>query len=220
MKRTFQSLKALNSVSRPILLDHIGGLVGIGALALGIVSGIAHGIGERERFDARAWHKRPKERDPDSMGGRALYIPAPSFDRSFLRKDIDLIASAAGGRRIISCGDPRCCSHGLNSALKNPKSHIAYQRLTSVRKLAQVPDRHRANHFLDNEMRSAERKARDLSKLKTGDENLNVRLAKGRKRIDSLARTFETLVPTNDDEFPLPVIRRTEHTNVDSMRTI
>lgn len=51
----------------------------------------------------------------------------------------------------------------------------------------------RVGHFLDVEMRNAERKAGDLSRLNTGDDKLNKALAEGRKRIDSMARMYETL---------------------------
>lgn len=219
MKRTFEAIRELHAAGRPIVLDHIGGLVGTGALALGYVSGIAHGIGERERFDARDWHKPPKERDPDSPRGRATYIPVPGLDRSFLKKDIDLIASTPAGRRLVSCTDPSCCPHGLNSLRDNPRAHIAHQCLTSIQQLGIVPDQHRPTHFLDTEMRSAERKARDCSRFQTGDESLNKRLAAGRKRIDSLAKTFESLVLDKQDRPlpPPPVVRSDKTSGVESM---
>lgn len=219
MKWTFQAIRELQAVDRPIVLDHVGGLISLGALALGFVSGIAHGIGERERFDARAWHKPPKERDPDEKGGRAIYFPIPGFDRSFIKKDIELIVSTPGGRRLVSCDDRRCCLHGLISMQENLKAHIAYQRMASIQQLIKVPDRHRASHFLDSEMRSAERKARDLSRFKTSDDSLNKRLADGRKRIDSLARTFENLVANLPGGSPPPIVRRTITPSVNSTRT-
>lgn len=220
MKRTFQAIQGLQGAGHPIVLDHIGGLIGTGALALGIVSGIGQGIGERERFDARAWHKPPKRRDPDAGGGRATYFPVPDFDRSFLKRDFDLIESTPGGRRLVSCDDPQCCLHGLISMRDNLKAHIAYKQLTSIQELSKVPNRHRASHFLDNEMRSAERKARDLSRLQTNDKSLNERLAKGRKRIDSLARTFESLVVDMEDNSPPPIIRGARNPGTKSTGTV
>lgn len=59
--------------------------------------------------------------------------------------------------------------------------------------LFQVPDVHRVRHFRHVEMRNAERKAGDLARLNTGDDKLNKALADGRKRIDSMARMYETL---------------------------
>jgi hypothetical protein len=208
MKRTFAALRELQLSGHPILLDHVGGLIGVGALALGCVSGIGHGIGEREQFDAGQWHKVPKKRDPDAPGGRAVYVPLPGFDRNFSKKDLELITATPKGRRLASCADKSCCPHGLKSMQDNLKGHIAVQRFKSVGAIDAVPDNHRAQHFLDNEMRSAERKARDLAQLTTGDDKVDMKLAKGRKRIDSLARTFETLTTEPIEGGPLPIIKR------------
>lgn len=197
----------LQGLGYPILLDNIGGLVATGAAAFGFVSGIAHGLGERERFDARDWHKPPKERDPETPFARPNYFPVPNFDRYFMLKDIQRIISAPGGRRLVSCQNRECCPHGLNSMLEKPRAHVAYQRFHSMKKLFETPDIHRAQHFLDTDMRNAERKARDLSRLKTGDDKVNKALASGRKRVDTMARMFETLTEL-DRAFPSPLIRR------------
>ena len=68
----------------PILLDHVGGLVGLGALAFGIVSGISHGIGERDRFDARSWHRPRPQPTADRSFGRSSHVPLPGMDKSFV----------------------------------------------------------------------------------------------------------------------------------------
>lgn len=201
-KRTLIALEDLHRLGYPVVLDHVGGLVGLSALAYGVVSGIAHGIGEHDRFDAREWHKPPKERDPEAPFGRAIYIPLPGFDKSFRKADLQAIAAASGGRRLVACQDRQCCAHGLNSMLDNPRAHIAQQKRRAIAALQQVPDARRVGHFLDGEMRGAERKAGDLARLNTGDDKLNKALAEGRKRIDSMARMYETLA-----ERERPVLR-------------
>lgn len=193
IKRTLIALEDLYALGYPVVLDHVGGLVGLSALAYGVASGIAHGIGEHDRFDARDWHKVPKERDPDSRFGRATYIPLPGFDKSFRKADLQAIAIAPGGRRLVACQDRQCCEHGMNSMLANPRAHIAQQKRRAISELQQVPDARRIAHFLDAEMRTAERKAGDLARLNTGDDKLNKALVEGRKRIDSMARMYETL---------------------------
>ena len=109
MMRTFKALGDLQLVGKPIILDHIGGLIGIGDLALGRISCIAHGIGERERFDAGNWDKKPKERELNMQGGRATYIPVPGLDRGLVAKDFRLISATLKGRRLVSCNDKKCC---------------------------------------------------------------------------------------------------------------
>jgi len=208
MKSTYRAIQELHALGKPILLDHVGGLVGLGAVALGHVSGLAHGVGEKEQFKAGDWHKPAKKRDPDKKGGRATYIPVPGFDKSFSKTDLEIIGSAKGGRRHVGCGDRNCCPHGLPSMLANPKSHMAYQRGKEVSDLAAVPDNRRAEHFLARNMVNAGRKARDMAQLKTGDESINKRLLAGRKRIDSLSRVVETLVAEADGTAPPPLKRR------------
>lgn len=220
MKNTFAALNDLHMLGKPIVLDHVGGLVGIGALAFGRVSGIAHGIGERERFDASDWNKKPKQRDPSAPIGRATYIPVPGFDRGFLSRDIELIASTPKGRRLVSCGDRICCPHGFSSMQSNLRAHIASQKLKAVDDLAAVPDRHRIKHFIDSDMRNAERKARDLAQLSTGDEKLDKKLADGRKRIDSLARTFENLAEQPRGDALPPIIRGRNRMSSTGLRLI
>ena len=74
VKRTLTAIQELHDLEYPILLDYVGGLVGLGALAFGIVSGIAHGIGERDRFDARSWHKPPKQPSTKRPFGRTVFF--------------------------------------------------------------------------------------------------------------------------------------------------
>jgi hypothetical protein len=212
-KRTLIALEDLHRLGYPVLLDHVGGLVGLSAVAYGVASGIAHGIGEYDRFDAREWHKPPKERDPEVPFGRATYIPLPGFDKSFRKADLQTIAAVIGGRRLVACQDRHCCAHGLNSMLDNPRAHIAQQKRRAIAALQQVPDARRVGHFLDGEMREAERKAGDLARLNTGDDKLNKALAEGRKRIDSMARMYETLAE-RDRPAVRPMRRRNAHGGV------
>ena len=220
IKNTFFALEALKQVGKPILLDHVSGLAGIGALAFGVASGIAYGVGERDRFDARNWHKLPKERNSDHPRGRSIYIPITGLDRSFTKAEIDLIASAQNGRRAISCSDRNCCPHGLESMKENPKAHICYQKHQAFTQIATIPDSRRTSHFMDHHVRTAERKARDLVRVKTADDSINNRFRVSRKRIDSLSRTFENLANSQIASSPLPLVRRVTFANDGTMRSI
>jgi hypothetical protein len=207
VSRVLVALGDFHRLGYPIVLDHVGGLVGLSALAFGVASDIAHGIGEHDRFDARDWHKPPKDRDSESTFGRSTYIPLPGFDKSFRKADLQAIAAAAGGRRLVSCQDPTCCAHGLKSMLDNPRAHIAHQKRRAVGALYQVPDSRRIGHFLDVEMREAERKAGDLVRLNLEDDKLKTTLIAGRKRIDSMARMYE-LLAERDRPIARPIRRR------------
>ncbi|MCA8907703.1 MAG: hypothetical protein KDA64_07435 [Rhodospirillaceae bacterium] len=192
-KRTLVALEDLHRLGYPVVLDHVGGLVGLSALAYGVASGVAHGIGEHDRFDARNWHKLPKERDPESRFGRPTLVPLPGFDRSFRKSDLEAIAAVRGGRRLVACHDRHCCAHGLRSMLDNPKAHIAQQKSRAISDLFRVPDSWRVGYFLNTELQNAKRKADELSRLDTGDDRINEALVKGRKRIEDMTAMYETL---------------------------
>ena len=205
MNNTFKALESLSALNKPIVIDHIGGIVGLAAVALGYASGTVHGIGERERFAANDWLQ---PRTPTKFG-RPGYFPFPGLDRSFKRQEINAILNAPNGRRHLLCEDRKCCGSKGLSYLENPKAHIAYQANRSLEMLNEVPNLHRAAHFLDNEMTSAIRKAQKTRSLRTGNESLDRRLVKAGDRIDSLARTCENLLDQQNGGAQMqPIVRR------------
>lgn len=207
IKRTLIAIEQFHSLGYPILLDYVGGLVGLSALAFGIVSGIAHGIGERERFSAQGWSKQPKERDSDAPFARTIYIPLPDFDKSFRKRDLEAIANSRGGRRLVACDDRNCCPNGLESMLANPRAHIARQRILAVEGLYEIPDALRIEHFLKFDMDSARRKASDLSRLKLDKSGLEGTIKANRKRIEDMIGMYESLAD-RERPFPPALIRR------------
>ena len=77
--------------------------------------------------------------------------------------------------------------------LDNHRAHIAWQKFHAINTLFEVPDTRRPDHFINVELRSAERLARDLVHLNLDDDSLNKALSDWRKRTDSMTRVFETL---------------------------
>ena len=131
IRRTLIAIHKLHPLGYPILLDHIGGLVGVSTIAFGIASGIAHGIGERERFDGRDWHKPQKVRETGTSFGSPIYLPVPGLDKSFRIADLEVIANAPGGHRLVVCNERECCPRGLISMQNDPRAHIARQNFTT-----------------------------------------------------------------------------------------
>ena len=140
VKQTLTAIEALHRLGSPVILDHVGGLVGLSALAFGFASGIAHGVGERYQFNARDWHKLAKKREKGASFGRPVYLPLPGLDKAFRARDLRAIASSTGGRRLVACPDRGCCPRGLSSMLENPRAHIARQQFAVINRLASVPD--------------------------------------------------------------------------------
>jgi len=218
VKRTFAAVDDLHGLGYPVLLDHIGGPVGLGALAFGVVSGIAHGIGERDRFDARSWHKPPREREEGASFGRPIRIPPFGLDRAFRKRDLETIAAAPGGRRLIACPDRGCCPRGLDSMPQKPRHHIARQQFAVIDRLGGVRDTKRIDHFVNVDLRQAERTARGLERLETGDGMLDQTLAANGKWTDDMAGMFETLAER--ERWTPPPLRRGSHGGTTSERRL
>ncbi len=209
IKRTFSALEDLKKLGKPVVLDHIGGLVGNAAIAFGVVSGLGRGIGERERFDASGWHTPPKERKPDEQGGGAgVRFKPPNSDLSFTKAELGKIISKPRGRRLLSCSNRKCCLNGYNSMQKDIRAHFAFQNSAGPAELSKVPDKNRVQHFLDTNLNTANRQARDLAMFDSGDEKLNNRLKKGRERSDLVSKTLETMASSFETSPFVPLIRR------------
>ena len=164
--RYLSAIFAFHNLGKPVIADHVGGLIGMAALAFGAVSGVAQGIGERERFDAGSWHKVPPPRSEDSEFGRAVRVAIPGLHRSATLNELEVLASARGGRRLIACGDRGCCSHGYDDMVSDPRRHAAHQMFKAMSSLEAVPDLRRESYFLSGPMTAADRLAREIRLLR------------------------------------------------------
>jgi hypothetical protein len=190
--RYISALSAIHNIGHPIVADYLGGLIGLAAVSFGAISGFAEGIGgELERFDARSWHKPPVRSDDDHAFGRTKRIAISGFGRSVTVDELQLLHDAKGGRRLVVCNDRNCCPHGLPDMLANPKRHSVYQRVQTVQELERIPDLNRAQYFLDGDMARADRLARQIKELKTGEAKLNKRMTDHSRRIEKLRSTLE-----------------------------
>lgn len=211
-RRFVSAMSGFHNLGKPIVADYIGGLVGWAALAFGAVSGVAHGIGERERFDARSWHNAPKEVEEGQSRGRTVRAYIPSLDRSATLKELELMVKARGGRRLIACCDRACCLNGYDDMKSDPRQHAAYQAFSAVEDLAKVPDLSREAHFLNGKMRIVDQQSRAIKDLKFSSEEaatlkvdpdqLTKRLVEHSKKIGKMRSTLEHLHELRADGAP------------------
>jgi hypothetical protein len=209
-RRFITALWGLHNLGKPIIADYLGGgLVGLASIAFGAVCGLAHGIGERERFDARSWHKPPQPRS-DESGGPPVRAAVPGLDKSLTVAELKLLAKAREGTRLVVCLDRACCRNGLDDMIRNPRHHAAHQRFERIRELARTPDSNREQHFLDGEMTRVDRTARQVKELRTGEEQMTRRLLEHSRRVERLRTTLEHLHWMRRDDHPrsLPAVRR------------
>ena len=163
--RYMSALTGLHNIGRPIVADYLGGIVGEAAIAFGAVSGVAHGIGERERFETSGWEKPPRKPE-DGFGGRAKRITLAGLNRSFTLSEFELLCSARGARQLLVGADRSRFPNGVQDMLKDPKGYVASEALRHVEELAGVPDLRRGQHFLEGRMTEVARTARRVKDLK------------------------------------------------------
>lgn len=184
-KQFLTSLYDFQRLSKPLIIDHTDGLMAQALIAFGGASGLAQGIGERCRFDANTWHKKPKYIDPNKPFGRASYIPISGLGRRLKKNELELLANAKSGHKYLACQDP-CCLHGVKNMLADTKQHTAHQTLAPINNMAKVPDLNRENYFIEKPLREAERLSRnikDLNPSQVDASNLKVDLSSLKKRM-------------------------------------
>ena len=176
-------------MQKPIIADCAGGLAALGVTAFGAAAGIAHGVAEKERFDASAWRRRPGA----GGGGQNGRLYLPGIDRHCKLADVRAIMEARGGRRLLACQDRDCCPRGLADMLNDPKAHFLTQRRTQLLDLQRMPDLRRTSRFLDYHLASADRTARQVAKLKIPDDRIQESLRRATLRLDRLRGVLEEL---------------------------
>lgn len=177
-KQFLASLYDLQSIDKPLIVDHVDGLMAQALVAFGGASGVAQGIGERNLYNASSWHKLPKERDENGEFRRVTRLPIAGLGRNVTKKELRLLSSAKGGRKYCACQDG-CCRHGVQDMLADSRQHAAHQTVAPIQTLAGIPDLNREHFFLDTPLRNAERLARnikDLTPSKSEAEILGINL--------------------------------------------
>ncbi len=199
LRKYITASRDFHQLGLPIVADSVGGLCGLATLAFGAMSGIAHGVAEKERFDGSSWHKPPPPPDPDKKrGGNAHVVMLPGLDRLLKPAQADALLNASGGRRLLSCRDRACCPHGFDDTIKDPKGHFLRQRAAEYAALSAVPELLRTQHFLDTTLASADRSARQIAKLKLADEKLMEVTKHNAQRVDKMRVVLENLKVTED----------------------
>jgi hypothetical protein len=172
----------------PVIGDHVGGLVGLGLLAFGAVSGIAHGVTLHERFDTSHWRK---ERQP----GHGWSMPPRVYIRELdlmLKRDQArlLLESTARARSLFGCRDSHCCPRNVKDMLENPARHFLYRRIEDVAELGRTPESLRAQAFLERHLRPTTDHALAAANINWPEEAMAKKTRDQRKRLDALRVAF------------------------------
>lgn len=176
----------------PLVADHVGGLPGLGALALGAVGGIAHGITMRQSFRASSWRRPPAGGTPFAPSWR-VYVP--QLDLLLKPKAAEtLLAASPRIRAICGCKDTHCCPHGIRDMIGHPARHAMYQRAREIERLTAVPQSVRAGHYLDQNVRKVSDDVARLAAFAVGDTVLAKRLQEKQREVSRFRQTVAPLV--------------------------
>lgn len=171
----------------PIVADHVGGLVGLALVSFGATSGLAHGVTCGERFSSSNWRK-PQDGDGFSMQPR-VYVP--QLDLLLKRAEAQqLLEHSPRARGLFGCNDTRCCPRGIQDMLQRPSHHFLCQRIKEMSALGQVPEKMRAQTFLEQHLRPASDRAVTASNMRWQDDALAKKTREKRKRLDALRTTL------------------------------
>lgn len=172
-----------HQLGRKLVVDCMGGKVGLALMAFGAVGGMAHGIGVFERFDSG--HLRSINKSTPFTPPMPVYLPG--IDAMLSSKEAELLLNASPqSKAAFACRDSHCCKRGVKDMLQNPRRHYTVQRMKEVAELAQYPESIRAHQFLDKSLRPVTDKALQAASQAIGDEALEAKLQVNRKRLDNL----------------------------------
>ncbi|MEL6219577.1 MAG: hypothetical protein AAFR79_14100 [Pseudomonadota bacterium] len=148
MARFIEACHALRELGRPIIVDHLGGLASLATSAFGAVSGYAHGLEGKSRFDAREWLKPPS----GGGGGGPKRLFLAGLDRSMKIAELrSLFDKSRTARTIFGCADTTCCAD-VEKMLANPEAHMIVQHSRATKALSAVPETMRPDRFLSDEV--------------------------------------------------------------------
>lgn len=192
VRRSISAIADLHSLRRPIVADHVGGLVALALVAFGATGAIAHGVGEKERFAGQRWLS-PK---PKRGGGQVGRVYVRALDRYFKIDDAQLLMELGSARRLLACADRECCPLGVEDTFKNPKGHFLTQRISQLADLSKVQESRRVDRFLNHHLAQADRIARQAARLNPNDPSLARALRENTVRIDRMRAILEDLQQT------------------------
>jgi len=193
VQRYLNAVRQLHGIDRPVIADCVGGLVGVGLVAFGGTGGLAHGVAEKERFNARSWRIPPPK--GKRGGGSATRVYLEHIDLLLKVDQVKAIFSVRGTKRRLGCRDMSCCRRGIDDMLRRPDEHFLIQRQRQLESLSAQPEHRRPDHFLKQQLDDVVREARRVSRLVSDAAVLEPELAKKlgehERRVDDIERMLE-----------------------------
>jgi hypothetical protein len=176
----------------PLVSDNVGGLPGLGVLALGAVGGIAHGVTVQQNFRASGWRHPPAEGKGFGLSWRVYVAPLDVLLKQGTAQT--LFAASPRITALCGCRDTRCCPHGVPDMVGHPGRHAIYQRIQELDRLAAVPQSQRATDCLDQNVRKVSDNVAQVAAIPVGDDALAKRLRDKQRQTSRLRQSMARFV--------------------------
>ena len=170
-----------HSLGVPLIGDMAGGLRGLSALAFGAFGGVAHGVTQKESFNAGSWLKPPKPESKGFVLPPRVYV-AP-LDLHLKKQDAEAFFAARNAKSRFGCHDRGCFPRGPQDMFDNPIRHGLIQRSAEIQRLSSVPEQYRAQRFLEDVLRPATDAAVFAETLSFGGHEKLERQMKEKRRV-------------------------------------
>ncbi len=175
----------LHMLEFPTIGDMMGGLRGLSTLAWGATGGIAHGVTQKENFNAASLMSPRDERAKGFAQPPRIYVPA--LDMHMKRDEADAFFAVRHAKSRFACMDSSCCPKGARDMVNHPARHFVMRRSDELRRMSAMPEQRRADIFMEETVRPLTDAAIFAEKLGfTNRPELSNRLKLKRKTVELL----------------------------------
>jgi len=214
-----RAVLALHRLNIPIVMDKLGGLPAYALASFGVTSGYVNGMKGRDTFRTADWFKSTST---GGGGGNERKVFVSGLDRRMNVSDMRRLFDASSTARLVyGCPNPACCA-SVDVMLREPEAHHLGEQARTVAELSAVPERKRANYFLNTYLEEKRRKAGRSLRLKKVDEEFRkigeksaIRLNRMKdaleqteRRLGTISFAPEVLMPASMNE-EAPIARGT-----------
>jgi len=99
--------------------------------------------------------RKPRPDGQARGGGSRTMVYLEPLGRSVPRDVAETLLGDRGLRARLICDDERCCPHGINSMLDDPRPHAVRSRARRLAELAEMPHRSWRLHQVAKEAKTA-----------------------------------------------------------------